>query len=366
MTQTIHDGQALVLALASIGKLGPVKIKALLAKSENPLDILTWQKREYCAIPGISENIAERIMAGLDIDAGRRMVDWAEDRGFSLTTLIDSDYPVSLRKLYDPPPFLFISGNIVEKDSNAVAIVGSRNATEYGKATSARLAGELARNGVTVVSGMALGVDSSAHRGALASGGRTIAVIGSGIDIVYPRQNKKLAEEISACGAVVSEFLPGTEPSPYNFPQRNRVIAGLSRAVVVTEAGHKSGALITADMALTQEKELFAIPGQVTSALAEGSNDLIKAGARLLTSVEDIFSVLPALKNDYIGPTKHELKDLTDGESLVYTYISDTPVQLDALVRKSGLSVTDATSYLLSLELRGIIKQLSGRRFIAV
>jgi DNA processing protein len=356
---------ALILSLASMNKIGPVKIKLMLARAENPLDILDWGKKEYTSVPGISDEMASQIMAGFDLDFGMRQIEWARKNDVGIFTLADGDYPSILRQLYDPPPFIFVKGKITEADDRAVAIVGSRNATDYGRSIAARIAGDLGRHGVTVVSGMAIGIDSTSHRASLEAGGRTIAVLGSGIDVIYPSNNKRLYGDIAERGAVISEFYPGTDPSPGHFPKRNRIIAGLSQAVVVVEAGEKSGALLTADLALTQNKKLFAVPGNLSSRLSLGTNDLIKSGAAVLTAVEDIFSVLPRLKNDYIAPRRTEIKGLTDGETLIYEHLTGSPKQLDALVRECRLSVSDAASYLLSLELRGLIRQLSGKRFIA-
>jgi len=213
---------------------------------------------------------------------------------------------------------------------------------------------------------MAIGIDSTSHRAALEAGGRTMAVLGSGIDVIYPPSNKKLYHRIAEQGAVVSEFFPGTQPTPGNFPTRNRVIAGLSQGVVVVEAGEKSGALLTADLALSHNKKLFAVPGNLSSKLSAGTNELIKSGANVLTSVDDIFSVLPGLKNDYITPQRRPVEDLTSGECLVLEHLTAAPKQLDNLVRECGLAVSDAASYLLSLELRGMVRQLSGKRFIAI
>jgi DNA processing protein len=366
MTSPSIDITALVLSLASMGKVGPVRIKMMLARSENPLDILDWSRSQFIAISGISEATADRIMEGLNLEYGRRQIEWAEKNGYEIITLADADYPAALRSLYDAPSFLFCKGKLAEADRRAAAIVGSRSATDYGRAMAAKIAGELSRHGVTVVSGMAIGVDSTSHRAALEAGGRTVAVLGSGIDVIYPSSNKKLYHRIAEQGAVLSEFFPGTGPNPGHFPRRNRIIAGLSQAVIVVEAGDKSGALLTADLALAHNRKLFAVPGNLSSRMSSGTNDLIKSGANILTSVDDIFSVLPVLKNDYIGPEKKVGEDLTEGESLVFERLSETPKQLDHLVRECRLTVNEAASYLLSLELRGLVRQLSGKRFIAI
>jgi len=358
------DDKAVILSLAALGKVGPVKIKILLAQADTPSDIVGWDISRLTAVPGISDELAKRIKDGLDLDYGSRTMEWADKNGYEIVTISDHNYPAALRDLYDPPPFLFLKGTVTDADSRAMAMVGSRNATEYGRSMATRIAGDMARHGVTVVSGMALGIDAASHRGALEAGGRTIAVLGSGIDVVYPRENKKLYAQIVEQGAVISEFFPGVDPNPGHFPRRNRIIAGLSRGVIVIEAGEKSGALLTADMALAYGRELFAVPGNVSSRLSVGANELLKSGATVLTSAADVFSVLPELKSDYIAPQKPVVEDLTDGERQVFGCLSEAPMQMDSVVRQCDMTVSDATSYLLSLELRGLVKQLSGKRFV--
>lgn len=359
------DSTAIILALAAVGKLGPVRIKAILSRANHPSEIPSWSFEQFRQIPGIAKEIAFHITKKLDVDYGTKLIDWAGKNDITILTVVDPDYPDSLRAIYDSPPVLFVSGKIIPEDSRAIAIVGSRSASDYGRITATKLAGELSLHSLTVVSGMALGIDSAAHRGALQAGGRTIAVLGSGIDIIYPYENKKLYRSISENGAVVSEFFPGTGPHPGNFPRRNRIISGLSQAVIVVEAGKKSGALLTADLALSQNKPLFAVPGNLSSKTSVGANDLIRTGAELLSSVEDIFSVLPELKNDYNELPRKVPDDLSEGEKLIIEHLSGTPIQLDHLTRTCGLSVCDAAAFLLSLELRGLVKQLSGKRFIA-
>lgn len=364
-TESERKSAATILALAAVGKIGPVKIKSILARAQRPDEILDWDNKQFCDIPGISERLAGHIKEKLDIDYGNQLIDWADENRIHITTIADTDYPSSLRAIYDAPPFLFIKGEVIEADKKAVAIVGSRNASDYGRITATRIAEELSAREITIISGMATGIDSASHRGALQGGGRTIAVLGSGVDIIYPYDNRKLYNEIAEKGAVISEFFPGTEPYPGNFPRRNRIIAGLSQAVVVVEAGKKSGALLTADYALEQGKKLFAVPGNLSSRTSVGANELIKSGAVLMTSTEDIYSALPEFKNiGYISPDD-KIENLSNGENKIFKYLSDQPVQFDTLIRKCDFSVGDASTYLLSLELRGLIKQLSGKRFVA-
>jgi DNA processing protein len=361
-----ENAAAVILALAAVGKIGPVRIKAVLTQADDPTEIIGWDESRFCEVPGISSELAGQVKRKFDLAYGQRLIEWAGKHDFRITTLVDSDYPPMLRAIYDPPPFLFLAGQWTEADNIAVAIVGSRNASDYGKGTAFSLAADLARQGISVVSGLAVGVDAASHRGALSGGGRTIAVLGSGIDIVYPPNHSGLFDEIRSKGVILSEFFPGVGPNPGHFPRRNRVIAGLAQAVVVVEAGSKSGALLTADLALAQGKRLFSVPGSVGSQQSLGTNELIKAGAYLLTSAEDIFTVLPELKRGYTAPAKAAPESLDQGERLVYNYLSVNPVQFDVIVRQSGLSVGDVSECLLGLELRGMVKQLSGKRFIVV
>jgi len=215
--------------------------------------------------------------------------------------IADKDYPTNLRYIYDPPATVYLKGNIVPEDNIAIAIVGSRRATHYGLKNAKSLAFELAVRGITIVSGLARGVDSAAHRGALEAKGRTIAVLGSGLNVIYPKENERLAEEIAQNGAVISEFPLDAGPQRYHFPRRNRVISGLSLGVVVVEAAQKSGALITANCALEQGREVFALPGKIDSFTSRGTHDLIKQGAKLVESIEDIIEELEPLNLEKKG-----------------------------------------------------------------
>ncbi len=285
---------------------------------------------------------------------------------FSLT---DKDYPTNLRYIYDPPSTFYVKGKILPEDNVAIAIVGSRRATYYGLKNAQSLSFELAAKGITIISGLARGIDSAAHRGALEAKGRTIAVLGSGLNIIYPRENKKLAEKISQNGAVVSEFPLDTAPHPHNFPRRNRIISGLSLGVVVIEAAKKSGALITANCALEQGREVFALPGKVDSFTSCGTHSLIKEGAKLVGSVEDIIEELEPLKFCRAAQTKSEGKagiepNLPQEERQVYSCLSSEPVHLDELVQKVDISYGKLLTSLLKLEYKKLIKELPGKIFV--
>lgn len=271
-------------------------------------------------------------------------------------------FPELLRNIADPPLGLFYSGDAGLLGQQAVAVVGSRRATAYGLYMAEKLGRELARAGITVVSGLARGIDTAAHRGALAGGGRTVAVLGCGLDVVYPRENQKLFADIAGCGALVSEFPPGTPPQPWHFPVRNRIISGLCRAVVVVEAGEKSGAMITAYLALEQGRDVMAVPGQATSKMSRGPHRLLRQGARLVEDAGDILEELglTRLFTDAVGASGVSLEP---AEEALLALISWEPVDVDTLSVKSGLPVSQVLTILSFLELKGLVRQLPGHRF---
>ncbi|MEI6863511.1 MAG: DNA-processing protein DprA, partial [Candidatus Omnitrophota bacterium] len=286
--------------------------------------------------------------------------------------------PTNLRNIYDPPKVLYVKGGFDERDNIAVAIVGSRRASIYGLEMAEKFGYDLARRGITVVSGMAIGVDSAAHRGALKANGRTIAVMGSGHGNIYPPQNVDLYEKIAATGAVVTEHEESVEPLPYNFPRRNRVISGLSLGVVVVEAARNSGALITANFAAEQGRIVFAVPGKASSHTSAGTNELIKDGAGLVQSADDVIEEL-SIKE--MGPLKMEIKNkddekiikmtkayiynsLTEDERKVYKSLSDEPIYIDDIMSRAGMNIQKISKVLLALELKNLIKEVPGKQFI--
>jgi DNA processing protein len=276
----------------------------------------------------------------------------------------DPEYPELLRKIFDPPPGLYVLGKMPPADGIAVAVVGSRRPTAYGVAVAEKIAGDLARSGIIVVSGLARGIDSSAHRGALSAGGLTVAVLGCGVDVVYPRENQRLWQEIVNSGAVVSEFPPGTAPQPWHFPVRNRIISGLSKATVVVEAGEKSGALITADLALEQGREVLAVPGSIASAMSRGPNRLIKNGARLVEGVEDILEEIGVGSLFRADAGRTPLPVLTPEEEKVYQLLSLEPLHLDELINRSLLTPQEVLTGLMYLEIKGLARQLPGKFYV--
>ena len=296
----------------------------------------------------------------------------------------DDEYPAQLREVPEAPEFLYVRGTLAREDALAVAVVGSRLATEYGVGVAEDLGAALAARGITVVSGLARGIDSAAHRGALRAGGRSIAVLGSGADVIYPPENRRLAAQIEGSGAVVSQFAPGTPPLAHHFPLRNRVIAGLALGVVVVEAAERSGALITARLAAEFGREVMAVPGRVTSAASRGAHALIRDGAALVESGEDIIAELPARWRECVrtvarrdddparrrdarahGPDDEGLGE-DDNEEVVLNVVGDEPVTIDDVIEKSGLASGRAAAVLSALELEGRVRQIEGKRFVQV
>ena len=286
-------------------------------------------------------------------------------KGYSLLTFEDGEYPACLREIGDPPCVLYYAGCAEVLQGPAVAIVGTRRPSPYGRAVAERLAEDLASRGVVVVSGLAVGIDSSAHWGAL-KGGQTVAVLGSGLESLYPKENRKLMEKITERGAVVSEFPLGTEPFAGNFPRRNRIISGLAQAVVVVEAAEKSGSLITSGFALDQGRDVMAVPGNVTSDVSRGTNRLIKEGAKLIEDWEDIAEELPSpLCEKLLAQKEGETQPLpllNDEEAAVYKLLkTDEFIHIDELLERSSLSVSELLVLLLNLEIKGLITQSPGK-----
>ncbi len=276
----------------------------------------------------------------------------------------ESDYPAVLKKISDPPPVLYARGQFEYGDDVAVAIIGTRNPTPLGAHTARELAGNLSRQGLTIVSGMARGIDSEGHRGALEAGGRTIAVLGSGIDVPYPPENESLLEEIVARGAVISEFPLGTEPYAKNFPARNRIISGLSLGVIVVEAAQDSGSLITAGFALEQGREVFAVPGNIANESSKGPHKLIKQGAKLIESYMD---VLTELAIPYIAASENNsiaVDSLSEIEKQVITVMTREPLHIDQILRRALLAQAQVSSALVQLELKGAIKRFPGQLYV--
>ena len=335
-----------------------------------------------------------------------RELELIEKYGCQVVTLYDAEYPPHLKEIDTPPFVLYVKGALTPEDALSVSLVGSRNAKDYGRKVGYRLSYQLAQRGVTVISGLARGIDTSAHRGALEAGGRTIAVMGNGLSVVYPATNSNLAEKIEASGALVSEFPMAAKPKPRNFPRRNRIISGLTLGTVVVEASNRSGALITARLAAEQNREVFAVPGEIFSELSTGTHRLINDGAKLINTVDDLLNELPPHVLSQIQPqispspvpdtevastqstpvqkSDTELAspqpspdarqsvsvppppDLTPDEKTIFDAIEVPSSHIDTIVRTTQLPISQVSSVLLMLELKGIVQQLPGKQFTKV
>jgi DNA processing protein len=285
--------------------------------------------------------------------------------GGRIVTIWDKEYPELLRTIYDAPAYLYILGKIQSTDTRSLALVGTRHPTPYGQTVAERLTQDIAHHALTVVSGLARGIDTIVHSTALKCGARTIAVIGSGLDIPYPPENKKLMDRIAEEGAVVSEFAMGTKPDAPNFPRRNRIISGISLGTVVIESAEDGGALITATTALDQNREVFAVPGNITEHRSSGSNKLIREGrAKLITSAVDIFDELSSQLHLPFHQNESSSRNLTPLEQTLLQLISSEPIHIDALSDQSNLATSDALVTLLSLEFKGLVRQLPGKLFV--
>lgn len=323
-----------------------------------------------CRVP-----LVEAIQRGPDSAAVERLDrELAElrDRQIRVLTYLDPEYPAPLKTIPDPPPLLYLQGTLLESDRQAVAIVGTRKVSAAGRVLAEELACELARMGFTIVSGLARGVDAAAHRGALAGQGRTLAVMGCGLDRTYPADHRQLRTAIERQGAVLSELPLGSAPHSYHFPRRNRIISGLSLGVVVTEATVESGSLITARLAGEQGREVFAVPGFVKAENSRGPNSLLKDGARLVESAQDILDeLLPQLDATFrerlgarAGVDRQPAARLGTDEALVYDALSVLPQSVDDVIRRSGLPAAQVAALLLSLELKNCIRQLPGNEYV--
>jgi len=287
-----------------------------------------------------------------------------ERMGASVITWEDDRYPPRLLEIHNAPPVLYVRGELLPQDEWAVAVVGTRSGTRYGRQMVAEIAGELGRSGITVVSGLARGIDSLAHRATLRAGGRTIAVLGSGIDIIYPSEHRDLASRITERGALVTEYPLGTKPEAGNFPPRNRIISGLSLGTLVVEAGKRSGALITADYALEQGREVFALPGSATSGKSEGTNRLIQEGAaKLVLSVQDVLEELNLTLVERHQEVRMFVPD-DEREASILKHVSAEPIHVDDIGQRTSLPISEVTSTLALMELKGMVRQVGGMNYV--
>jgi len=352
------------ITLLQVPGVGAGRYKKLIKAFGGPGAVLSQPLSRLEEINGISRKTASDIQRHADAQKARAVAAEIIQLGWSALFLEDDDYPVLLKEINDPPPILYRLGLPMDPQEKMIAVVGTRHATEKGRLTAGQLAADLAESGIAVVSGMAEGIDTAAHRGCLNKSGHTVAVWGTSLDRVFPACNKGLAEEIRNRGTIYSEYLPQTRPDKTTFPERNRIISGLCAGTVVVEAGTKSGALITAELAASQGREVFAVPGHPKDRMSIGANDLIRNGACLTTSIDDIFSELPGLKGTILARKFTQLPDMTPAERDITNRLANGAQQLDQLSRAVGLPVDQMMELLLALELKGVIRELAGKRYV--
>jgi DNA processing protein len=352
------------LRLSLIPGVGPRTRQALLERFGSAQAVLTATPDQLRGVPGVGPKLTAKILAGSQTDAEEEIA-LCQARGIQILTEVDEQYPRMLREIPDPPGVLFVKGSLEPRDGLAVAIVGTRHATQYGLQQAERLAGSLARAGLTIVSGLARGVDAAAHRGALAAGGRTLAVLASGVLNVYPPEHAQLAEEVAACGALLSEAPARAAPLGGAFPQRNRIISGLALGALIVEAGDRSGALITARHAMEQGREVFAVPGRVDGRTARGCHRLIRDGAKLVETADDVLEELgplvEATPRDDGQMVRHPAElTLNEMEQKVLAAVGTESTSVDSIVAETGLGVPRVLSTISVLEMRRLVRRLSG------
>jgi len=314
---------------------------------------------------GLSTTVIERLLETRSSGVLDRIWERIEKEHITLLTVEDDGYPKYLREIPKPPPVLYVKGTLKKEDDWAVAVVGTRRVTAYGKQVALQVSGTLAHSGITIVSGLARGVDAAAHSAALDAGGRTIAVLGCGVDLVYPPEHRILAERIQENGALISDYPPGTPPEAKNFPPRNRIISGIARAVLVIEAGRKSGALITARFAAEQGRDVFAVPGNIFAPQSRGTNALIQQGARPLLQPKDVLDVLDMtmIAEQQIACT---VLPGNAAEAQLYDLLNHEPMHIDEIMVKTDLSIDEVSSALAMMELKGMVRQVGGMRYVVL
>ena len=357
-----------LLGLYSIPSIGAAKMRKLISVFGTAEDVLSASERRLMEIEGVDRRTIEHIKRGVDKDFIEEQTKLIDAHNVHLLTYWDEHYPARLKGIYDPPAFLFAKGDMACLDIPSFAVVGTRHPTGYGRMITERFSRELVQNGFVIISGLARGIDTLAHKTALQSGGKTIAVLGNGLDRIYPSENRKIYQQITENGLLVSEYPMGTNPDAGNFPKRNRIISGISSGVLITEAGDKSGALLTAYYAADQNREVFAVPGSIVSGKSTGTNNLIKSGAKLVACIEDILEELQGQLNLSMpkNKTKRVLPELSGTEKTVYDLLGSEPQHVDQIAIRLGLSPSETLSSLLTLELMGAIRQMAGKMFVRI
>lgn len=357
--------------LSSIERIGPIKTRNILSKYRNLNELRKADFYSLVEIEGISENLAKKIL--------NKVTDYAEineesekyynfiyNSDINLIPFWSTSFPSQLKNIYDPPLLLHTIGNFMPQDEFSIAVVGTRNPTSYGRIQTEKIVSELSDAGITIVSGLARGIDTIAHNTVVKNNGRTLAILGTGLDVIYPSENKKLYDEIYRHGMLVSEFKLGTKPDAENFPRRNRIISGLSLGTVIIESKETGGAMITANLTFDQNREVYAVPGNISSPQSFGPNNLIKQNkAKIITSAKDIIDDL-GLRMDIPEYAKQVPVNINMFEEKILDSLDSNPIHIDALAGRVGMSTSDSLVHLLNLEFSGLIKQLPGKMFVKI
>ncbi len=359
-----------LINLNAVAGVGSARLRSLMAHFRSTELIFKAPLKELTAINGVDYKTAKNIACYSNFAFGQSQLIKAKAIDAEIIHFWDERYPENLKRIYDPPVFLYVKGQLDKLDRYAISIVGTRLPTAYGKVIGEIISKDLAKKGLTIVSGLARGIDTISHCGALQVKGRTIAVLGSGVDKIYPAENKKIADAIVQQGSIISEYSMGSSPDALNFPRRNRIIAGLSLGTIVIEAGIKSGALLTANYALEQNREVFAVPGNVNSPRSAGTNQLIKDGAKLITGANDVLLELELQLKHLLKKENHPSNKITDDlsvdEKSILEALCNEPIHIDKLAQKVKKSTAETLSLLLPLEFKDLVKQLPGKLFVKI
>lgn len=364
-----------IYLLTQVNKLGNVKIRKLMNHFSSPENFYNCKINDLKRINGIDESISLEILSGIknkekyfrEFD---EIFSRAERSEIKLVCISDKDYPENLKRIFDTPVLLYYKGKLSETDKYSLSIVGTRNPTEYGKYNCEKFTDELSGLNIPIVSGFARGIDTIVHKTCVKNKRLNYAVFGCGADVIYPYENKRLYSEVIECGAVISEFPLGAKPDKVNFPRRNRIISGISIGTIVVESGIKGGALLTAEIAVDQDREVFAFPGNISSKQSEGTNELIKRGqAKLITNIDDILNELevklkPILKKDYTAKTDVLTLNLSESENKIYSVLDYDPVHIDTINELTDLTISDCLVNLLTLEFKSLVRQVPGKYFM--
>ena len=354
--------RAALIALSQVTHIGPVRLGRL----RDHFDSLdrAWLAPEQELRRVLDERACRAVLTARARIAPDEVLQEISKYGVDVVTVLEDAYPRILREIPGPPPVIYYRGSLPEKDEPTVAIVGTRRATSYGREATARIGSELAAAGITIVSGLAKGIDGCAHRAALDAGGRTIAVLASGVDIIYPPEHRQLADRIVESGALVSDYPPGTRPDAPNFPARNRLISGLALATIVVEAPSRSGALITVGFAADQGRDVYAVPGSILSPASEGTNRLLRQGATPLTAAAELLDDLKLTPAESPEPEQVAFP-MTDEERSIYALVTAEPQHIDELAYSAGLTISSASALMTMLELKGLVANAGAQHFVA-